>query len=159
METFKKKAIDITKGGNEFAQSKKWLSIWWPPDELSMIECCSGGKLDALFAEAEDILSKITWPNSSKHAKGALFDAFTLNKKVLKLPFHNDILNVELSYNIWSYYRNVIYSENVPLKKGDFVVKIDRRSEKWNSWEDWCREVIWYGNKRGAYLYPARELQ
>jgi len=20
-------------------------------------------------------------------------------------------------------------------------------------WDDWCREVIWYGNKKGAYLY------
>ena len=27
------------------------------------------------------------------------------------------------------------------------------------SWEDWCREVIWYGNKKGAYLYGNRALE
>ena len=30
---------------------------------------------------------------------------------------------------------------------------VDRERQSWWSWDDYCREVIWYGNKKGAYLY------
>jgi hypothetical protein len=39
------------------------------------------------------------------------------------------------------------------LKRGDFTYFIDRTSETWDSWEDWCEKVVWWSNKKGAYLY------
>ncbi len=39
------------------------------------------------------------------------------------------------------------------LKSGDFTYFIDRTGETWNSWEDWCEKVVWWSNKKGAYLY------
>ena len=39
------------------------------------------------------------------------------------------------------------------IRKGDFTYFIDRTGETWNSWEDWCEKVVWWSNKKGAYLY------
>jgi hypothetical protein len=37
---------------------------------------------------------------------------------------------------------------------------IDRTGQTWTTWNDWCREVVWFGNKKGAYLYGFKpELQ
>jgi len=42
------------------------------------------------------------------------------------------------------------------LKSGNFKCFIDRTSETWNSWEDWCEKVVWWSNKKGAYLYTCK---
>ena len=31
--------------------------------------------------------------------------------------------------------------------------RIRRSQAVYQAWTDWYREVIWYGNKKGAYLY------
>ena len=37
--------------------------------------------------------------------------------------------------------------------------RIDRSSERWDDFQTWSREVVWYGNKKGAYLYGNRAVQ
>jgi hypothetical protein len=39
------------------------------------------------------------------------------------------------------------------------AVQIDRTRHRWSTWEDWFRQVIWYGNKKGAYLYGNNEIE
>ena len=36
---------------------------------------------------------------------------------------------------------------------------VDRTKEQWNGWQEWCREVVWYANKRGAYLYSCARAE
>jgi hypothetical protein len=43
--------------------------------------------------------------------------------------------------------------KDTPFLTGKFEHVIDRTSEIWNSWEEWCEKVVWWGNKKGAYLY------
>tara|TARA_R110002110_G_C13417593_1_gene714179 strand:- start:588 stop:812 length:225 start_codon:yes stop_codon:yes gene_type:complete len=43
--------------------------------------------------------------------------------------------------------------KDVNFSTGKFEHVIDRVSEKWTSWEEWCEKVVWWGNKKGAYLY------
>ena len=33
------------------------------------------------------------------------------------------------------------------------IIRVERSACRFDSWEEWCRQVIWYGNKKGAYLY------
>ena len=33
------------------------------------------------------------------------------------------------------------------------VVEIDRTSKPYDDFQKWCREIVWWGNKKGAYLY------
>jgi hypothetical protein len=41
----------------------------------------------------------------------------------------------------------------VPIRRRTTVLAVDRERHSWPTWDDYCREVIWYGNKKGAYLY------
>jgi hypothetical protein len=36
------------------------------------------------------------------------------------------------------------------------VETIDRSSKPYYDFQTWCREVVWWGNKKGAYLYDRR---
>ena len=33
------------------------------------------------------------------------------------------------------------------------VIEIDRTSKPYDDFQRWCREIVWWGNKKGAYLY------
>ena len=77
--------------------------------------------------------------------------ALTLNKSLMKLPYIDQDLTLTLDYNIWDIYVCMIKGQKPVLQKGNFVYRIDRSSLKWDCWEDWCREVVWYG-KEGIYL-------
>lgn len=153
--SFTAQAESIQKGGAEFAESKEWLGIWWPPEELMTIRMCAENKLDALYKEVEAALSSLL-KSGDTLPQDALTHALALNKALIKLPFNNDMLNVELPYNIWEFYRSVLTGKQVPLQKGSYKYVIDRKTQKWLSWEEWCREVIWYSSKRSAYLYPCK---
>lgn len=155
--SFARKARDIQKGGAEFSASGKWLNIWWQTDELELIKLCTGNKLDDFYSEAEDLLTRAV-PPSGAVLKKALPHAFALNRELLKRPFLDDRPVLELPCNIWDFYRSVLGGADAKLAWGTYRYEIDRRSQTWDSWETWCREVIWYGNKRGAYLYPCKRL-
>ncbi len=82
-----------------------------------------------------------------------LHEAVLLNRSLLKQPFQREDLALDLSYNLWEFYQTAIQGEVIPLEAKPSVYRIDRTSVIWSTWDDWYREVIWYGNKKGAYLY------
>jgi hypothetical protein len=50
------------------------------------------------------------------------------------------------------------------LREAPSEVLIERSKSRYSDILDWCREVVWWGNKKGAYLYgnepvgPAKQL-
>ena len=44
----------------------------------------------------------------------------------------------------------------VPLREQFSRVEIQRSKSYYADLLDWCREVVWWGNKKGAYLYSPR---
>jgi len=83
-------------------------------------------------------------------------DALTLNNHLLKRPYQEEDLSIKLRHNIWEFYRGALIGEPVELQKGEFRYQIDRTSEKFDSWKDWCKQVVWWKHKRGEYLYPCK---
>lgn len=154
---FLKKATDIQNCGTEFCESKKWLNIWWPTDELILINLCTENKLMEFYKEAEQVIVNYLRNKNLFDYQAILHKSIFLNQNLIKLPFHEDDMEIRLSHNIWDVYYAGLRGINVPLKKEEVRYKIDRTSAKWSSWEDWCREVIWYGNKKGAYMYNLKE--
>lgn len=150
---FENQARSIQEGGSEYTHSEKWLNIWWPADEYMLIKLCNEGQLSAFYEEAERLLNGFLQEKSLSLPDMLLHDAVELNKSLLKLPFQYEDLDVSLSNNIWELYRGALTGQDVPLGNKRTSYHIDRTSQTWSSWNDWCREVIWYGNKRGAYLY------
>jgi len=155
---FRDKARDIQKGGTEFCESKKWLNIWWPADELTFINLCTGGKLNQFYEESKKTLEGALAQKGVEFDSLVIDEAISLNKDLIKSPFQKKDLNLKLKYNLWEVYRGALTGETVPLEKGDNKYVINRTTESWNSWKEWCQKVVWYGHKKGGYIYSCTPL-
>jgi radical SAM superfamily enzyme YgiQ (UPF0313 family) len=152
---FMNKAQAIQNGDEEFCQSQPWLNLWWPADELVMIRLCTEDQIEAFYEEVTRRLEGLV-QQEGPAARTLLEEAVFLNQSLIKLPFQTTDASIDLSHNLWDLYQGAIKGRRLSLLKGRFTYRIDRTSQTWLSWEDWCREVIWWGNKRGAYLYPCQ---
>lgn len=150
---FANKARAIQAGDVEFCRSEQWLNIWWPADELVMVRLCTEDKLEAFYKEAEWVLHGLLERRGITGFAHVLEEAVLLNHDLIKRPFQTENLELDLTYNLPEVYEGARQGQPVALEKGRFQYCIDRSSNQWDSWEDWCRRVIWWGNKRGAYLY------
>lgn len=153
---FAGKAKAIQQGGFEYCESKKWLNAWWPADEFVFIKLCAENKLPEFYKEVEHILDNFLQQKKILDYHSILHDAIFLNQNLIKLPFHKKNIDIGLSHNIWDVYRASLSGRTAKIKNGNYHCEIDRTSAKWVSWDDWCREVVWYGNKKGAYLYACK---
>jgi len=152
-------AIRIQNGGSEFCESKKWLNLLWPDDELQLINLCTENRLNNFYFEAEELLKIMLKDKFVEIPETLLHETIKLNKSLIKHPFQEEDLEVNCSYNIWEFYQNQLIGVEIPIEEIPSKYLIDRTTETWSSWEDWCQEVIWYGNKKGAYLYKMRPVE
>ena len=160
---FQKQAEDMLEGGPDFTRSEEHLNIWWPTDEYALIKLATEesmwqgkSKLERFYTEAEVLLSHLA---GKRVSLTVLHEAFALNSALMKLPFQTEDLELRFTYNIWEVYQSALKDCSVELASVDSKYHIDRTSQTWDSWDDWCREVIWYGNKKGAYLYGNRAVE
>ena len=155
---FEEMVRGMQRGGEEYIHSlpshpiysRHYLDIWWPFDEYMLIELCKKNKLSKFYQEAEELLASCLGPDQFTDI---LVDAITLNQALIKLPFQKNDLEITLSYNVWELYRAVFLGQIFSVQPGEFHYLIDRSTEHWNSWDEWYEKVVWYGNRRGAYLY------
>jgi tRNA A37 methylthiotransferase MiaB len=153
---FVKKAKEIQNGGFEYVPSKEWLGIWWPIDEHLFIKIFFDGESGEFYKEAESAIYSFLKRKKIKMPPGLLREAIEFNRSLVKIPFVKNDLDILLHYNIFEVYQGLLSGVNVPLKKGEFKYKINRTKDRWRSWLEWFREVVWHGTKRGAYLYNCR---
>ena len=150
---FKDRANSIQNGGPEYAPAPQWLNMWWPDDEYVLIKLTAENKLEQLYDEAEKLITHLLQNRGLNLPEDLLHQAAQLNRALLKQPYQTQDLELNLSYNIWEFYQSVLTGMDVTLDKKESRYHVDRTSSSWPSFDTWCREVIWYGNKRGAYLY------
>lgn len=156
VSVFEEKAISIQNGGSEYSKSGEWLNITWFPDELLLINMSAGGQIDNFYMVAEERLLSLVKVHTETFDPAVISSAVRMNRAVLKQPFINDDIRIKSQCNIWEIYQATLKGESSRLETGEFEYIIDRTTHRWKSWEDWCREVIWYGNKRGAYIYSVK---
>ena len=150
---FIEEARKIQNGGPEYCHSAEWLDIFWPADEYALIKLCKDNALEAFYSECEALLADFLKSKAVRLPENLLHEAIELNRNLIKLPFQKANLELETSFNIWECYRAVLVGEQVELANRPCINRIDRTKVVYNTWDDWYREVIWYGNKKGAYLY------
>ncbi|KAF0135249.1 MAG: putative Magnesium-protoporphyrin IX monomethyl ester oxidative cyclase [Candidatus Saganbacteria bacterium] len=156
-ETFIKKAKEIQQGSNEYIASEEWLNIWWPVDEYVFIKLCYENGLQQFYDEASDAIEEYIKNKRIELPDGLLGDSIRLNNALIKLPFTNEKEEITLDYNIYDIYRKTLNGEKIHLEKRKCQYQIDRDKNKRKTWEEWCREVVWYGTKKGAYLNECLE--
>ena len=96
-------------------------------------------------------------PNLSKF-KNLISESIMINYEMLKLPNRDENYEVTLNYNIIDFYKSVLTGKQTKLQRGKFNYRIERKNEKWLSNQDWAKKVVWYANKKGAYLYGSKAL-
>ena len=156
LSVFEEKAAGIQAGGSEYSKSEQWLNIAWYPDELMLIAMSAEGRVEKFYNEAEERLLSFAKDYAGMIEPEIISHAVRLNRSLLKQPFFTEDITVKCGYNIWEIYQAALRGEHAALERDGFTYLIDRTTQHWTSWEEWCREVIWYGNKRGDYIYSVK---
>ena len=150
---FRHCAENVQQGGPEYCYSTKWLNIYWPADEFVMIRLFTEGMIEKFYDEAGNLLRQYLKTKGIDADPLVLSESIEMNKQLLRLPRQRDDKTIILNLNIWEVYQAVLAGKHAMLESGPFEYTIRSSDAEVPSWEDWCRYVIWYGNKKGAYLY------
>jgi radical SAM superfamily enzyme YgiQ (UPF0313 family) len=153
---FDAEARSIQQGGPEYVFSKEYLGIYWPADEFIFVKLTAEGKIDAFYAEAGRLLHHIVTAHSAGLPIEIIDEAVRLNHAMVHQPFAKTDLEVRLAYDLLDYWRKVRNGEEALLRHEPLVVHVDRTGKPYDDFQKWCREIVWWGNKKGAYLYAPR---
>jgi len=156
-ELFEREALSMQNGGPEYVYSKEWLGIYWPADEYMFIKLTAENKLPAFYEEAGRLLPGMidqSWPL----LEGAVREAIRLNAALISQPFVSDDVTIVTRYNILEFCDGLRRGAPVALREASSRVEIERSKSYYPDLLEWCREVVWWGNKKGAYLYVNRNV-
>jgi radical SAM superfamily enzyme YgiQ (UPF0313 family) len=156
-ELFEHEALSMQNGGPEYVYSKEWLGIHWPADEYMFIKLTAENKLPAFYQEAGRLLPAMidqSWPL----LEGAVREAIKLNAALISQPFVRDDITIVTRYNILEFCDGLRRGAPVALREAPSRVEIERSKSYYPDLLEWCREVVWWGNKKGAYLYVNRNV-
>jgi hypothetical protein len=156
-ELFEREALSMQHGGPEYVYSKEWLGIHWPADEYMFIKLTAENKLPAFYEEAGRLLPAMidqSWPL----LEGAVREAIKLNAALISQPFVRDDVTILTRYNILEFCDGLRRGAPVALREAPSRVEIERSKSYYPDLLEWCREVVWWGNKKGAYLYVNRNV-
>jgi radical SAM superfamily enzyme YgiQ (UPF0313 family) len=147
------KARSIQAGGEEFCHSSEWLDMWWPSDEYALIDLVATGRRAAFYGEAALAFESLLDRHGKEEYKEVIRESLWLNAAMFKLPGVRRTADFALRFNTWQLYQKALSGEAVAVRQEDSIIMIEREQETWPSLTDWARHVVWYGSKRGAYLY------
>lgn len=150
---FESEARSIQQGGAEYVFSREYLNIYWPADEFIFVKLTAEGKFDAFYAEAGKLLAETVRARHSGLPMDIIDEAIRLNHALVNQPFAKTNLKVKLRYDLLDYWNKVRTGEQALLVEKPMLVEIDRTSKPYDDLQRWCREIVWWGNKKGAYLY------
>lgn len=139
----------IQDGGPEYHFSEDFLGIYWPADEFMFIRLTADNRLSDFYDQALALLRTLAAADSHT----VLADAVRLNHALLKQPFTAHDISVSLDHDVHSLWQAVRQGEAARLQPRPTTVNILRSASYYADMQTWCREVVWWGNKKGAYLY------
>lgn len=151
---FISEALRMQHGGVDYTHAPDWLNIYWPTDEYVYIKLTVDKTVERFYAEAGALLAQLVRDTGGGElVLGALRDAVRLNAALLHQPFVFDDTKITLGHNVWQYYQGVLNGAMVDLVEQPDHIVIDRSGRAYADFDAWCREIVWWGNKKGAYLY------
>ena len=83
-----------------------------------------------------------------------LSEAVRLNHVLVNEPFADADLVIETTSNLLEFHQAVRNGEDMPLRHTPTQSACRTGAGRSpNGFQPWCREIVWWGNKKGAYLY------
>ena len=147
IKSLKSHAHSITKGGYEFILDKNTLGIFWPPGELEYIRLLKENNFNDFYKESLKFFSD----TKNNETKEILKECITINKEMMRMPFETEDKLLISQYNILDVYNSVKQNKKIEIKKEYSKIKIIKSDHTFQSWDDWAREVVWYGHRSGKY--------
>jgi radical SAM superfamily enzyme YgiQ (UPF0313 family) len=160
----------ITQGGPEYVYSEKYLSIYWPVDELLFIELCTSGKLQDLHDEVSRLLSNLlktqfpdTYEFYGKQSVDQIFrEACNFNQWLInyQVPKPGQEKPFKSYWNIPHVYQSRLQGQYSDIKYSCFETEYELIvAATYDQFSDWLQEVVWYGNKKGNYLHSYKLIE
>lgn len=150
---FLSEAASIQQGGAEYTYSEEWLGIYWPADEHKFIDLTVRGEFERFYTEAGLLMKRLAAQQNVELPDDALDNAARLNQALVKQPFVTDDIVINLSTDVLTFWLDARQGVASQLVRKPVAVRISRAKSHYADLNDWCREVVWWGNKKGAYLY------
>jgi len=150
---FMAEAQRLQDGGVEYVYSEDWLGVYWPADEYVYIRLTAEKRFGAFYSEVDRLFSNLLENAETDDSADAIRDAITVNGALVSQPDAGADISVRLRYNIIDLWRGICEGQSVPLTNGDYVHEVTRSRHNYSDFQRWCREIVWWGNKKGAYLY------
>ena len=151
---FIEEACHIQNGGVEFHYSDEWLGIYWPADEFVYIRLTAENKFDMFYAEINKLFAGFQNSTFQEYSLDIISEAISINHALVSQPFINNDITVCSKYNIIEYWKGICEGQPITLIKGNYSYNLMRSQRNYSDFSKWCKEVVWWGNKKGAYLYP-----
>ena len=158
-DLFQKEAEAIQQGGTEYIYSEEWLGIFWPADEFIFIKLTAENRFADFYREAGQLLTELVRARVPDVSLEALEDAVKINGALVSQPFIENDITIVANYDIVGFWRGVREGRAIPLTRQRTAVTVRRSQRIYKVFADWCREVVWWGNKKGAYLYNSATTQ
>jgi len=146
----------IQEGGPEYLYSEPWLNMFWTADEYVFIKLTAEKRLDQFYREAGALLRQLLAERATSVPLAVIDQAIELNRQLVKQPFCRNDATVELDYDVWKFYRDQLSGRDARIERRPVMYQIDRSAQVWTDFGAWCRDVVWYGSRKGAYLYGNR---
>ncbi len=153
---FKDNTKDILNGGAEFIFSEKWEGIFWPPGEYAFIELSTNQLLKDFYKECSALLEDLL---DNEGNKKILADSILYNYKKLNQPNPDREIIIELDYPINKWYKEWIIGNKCVLKHERQSVILYTEEDKYDSWNDWVKYMVWYGHRTGAYYFNDERME
>ncbi|MGI6249257.1 MAG: B12-binding domain-containing radical SAM protein [Acutalibacteraceae bacterium] len=139
--------VGVAKRKNSLATlDPTFGEITYEPDETLFLNCAY--RLKDFYSELRQFLVKY------KSDGDLLEDVIRFQKSMVKLPFIEQ-LTLEFSRDFYSYFQSGLITDDIKPRKGKFVYEITDSSPVF-SWEDYAREVVWYGRRDEGTLYLSK---
>ena len=153
-------ALSISNGGPEYIHSKSFLDIYWPIDEYLFIDLVVNSKLDIFYSELKSFLIELLSNSQNDYfdylspdaATSIISESIDLNHWLLNTTLKKP-QTFESHWNILDCFESHINGGFVDLSRSNANFQISDHSPFHPDLDDWLREIVWYGNKRGSYLH------
>ena len=145
---FEMEALKIQNGGYEYKFSSEWLSIYWPVDEYIYIDLVVNNKLNEFYDDCFDTLSKFYGSEQINY----LISAIDFNKNVISNYKKEGTFNFKYDLKIIELCEDFKKGLRINIDDYNAEVNYSISHKKFSDLSQWCREVVWWGNKKGAYL-------
>ena len=145
----KRHAEKIAEGKSEFIYKEGFLDIYWPPGEFEYIKLVINKDLNNFYEEMTSHYLRLC---KSDENEKIFKESVVLNQAMMRSPFSSKDKFLNLNFNIFENYQEILKLNKPDFYKMKNKIKIIRSDMSFKTSQDWMREVIWYGHRSGKYM-------